>query len=325
MSSFAAVFASMMAQLASGVPIYKITAPSSIQAPISQLEVSQGQFFSNGNTLLEYNKIDGEEDPVKRLALVFQGLFSTSHVFGTDKPFNPVLGEYIRSLVVVDGSRFDLIIEQAHHTPPVSCISLKGPTFSMISPLGMDATGGFRPGLNSLSILFPDSVFALATKTKGTMTFLVPGIRIGPLFYGGKRATCNAGAFFVKDGLTGMQFKGQIKSGFKVKGDILDGENNFVDSVDGDLIGGVIMKSTGQVWAKGVPQQNVEILIDEETLKAPLYSQNVWSKVFTHMKAVPPNYSKADLEKGIVEQNQRKLDASLFDSQFGFKTKYSKP
>ena len=112
--TIAQVIGSIVSQLASGVPLWKISVPASIHTDKSALEFTRDAVFSNKKCLERFNMIDSEEDPVLRLGLAVSGFFNHFNPFSTEKPFNPVLGEYI--IEEADGYRIE--IEQIRHHPP---------------------------------------------------------------------------------------------------------------------------------------------------------------------------------------------------------------
>ena len=112
--TLAQVIGSIISQLGSGTPLWKSSVPASIHTDKSALDFTRDAMFSNQKSLERFNAIDGEQDPVKRLGLAMSGFFNFHNPFSTEKPFNPVLGEYI---VEIAGD-YKIVIEQIRHHPP---------------------------------------------------------------------------------------------------------------------------------------------------------------------------------------------------------------
>jgi hypothetical protein len=83
--SFAKVFASIIAHIAQGTPIWKISAPASIHTTKSALDNNMDQFLSNGSCLKAYDQIEMTDDPKERIALFLQGAINPYIPWGTEK------------------------------------------------------------------------------------------------------------------------------------------------------------------------------------------------------------------------------------------------
>lgn len=112
--TLAQVIGSIITQLGSGVPLWKISVPASIHTDKSALEYPRDAHFSNKKCLDRYNMVAEEQDPIARLGLVTSAFFNIHNPIGTDKPFNPVLGEHI----IEEAGDYKIEIEQIRHHPP---------------------------------------------------------------------------------------------------------------------------------------------------------------------------------------------------------------
>ena len=251
--SFVKVISSIFAQLAAGTPIYKISAPAFIHQTKSGLEMNEDQTFSNGPSLLSLESIQDTADPVERIARLLIGLFNVNMEWKSDKPFNPILGEFLEETCEVDGKVFTYQTEQISHHPPVSCFRIVGPSFTLEPDKGLDGSKGFRPGFNHVEINFAESGILVVLKSNKTgkpvLTYTPPGVKIDPIFTG-KRTTGYYGEMTVTDVESGLKFVGKIKKPLIFKGDLVDKDGKVIDSVEGDFFNGVFLKSTGKVFSR---------------------------------------------------------------------------
>lgn len=324
--SFAKVIASIFSQLASGTPIYKISAPASIHQPKSGLEMNKDQIFSNGNCLLLLDEIADTSDPVERIAKLLGGLFHTHIDWIADKPFNPILGEFIEESCEVEGKVFTYQAEQICHHPPVTSFRMCGPSFKMEPVKGIDGSKGFKPGFNHVEINYAESgsiVTFADQKGNALLTFTPPGIKIDPIF-SGKRTVGYYGAIEVIDLQSGIKFYGKLQKPFKLKGDIIDKEGNSINYVEGDFFTGVFVKSNQKLWIQPREALPLTIKVPKEVVEDPMYSRNIWGKVFAAMRILPPDFHLADKEKVTVEDQQRSIrkDGIIFTSRFQFVSPY---
>jgi hypothetical protein len=322
--SFAKVFSSLVRQLASGTPIYKITVPASIHTDKSALQVQSDQFMNDGNCMESYNRIDSLEDPIERIGCILLGLFNPHQVWITDKPFNPVQGEFISESTHLESGEYHLDVEQIWHNPPVTAIKLRGPTFTITIPGGLDPSGGVKPGLNHIEFAFPNTSIHFETKNVGLIEFAKPHIRIDNLIFG-KRKSGIYGDWWVKDP-SGVKFECKITMTLQIKGTLTAADGNIIDTVEGSMEKGLYFRKSGKLWIKS-PEASVflKLQYSSQTLSDANFSENVWRQVFKFMRLSPPDYDNADKEKAIVEQKQRddiKARDNKYTSRFGFECKY---
>ena len=179
------------------------------------------------------------------------GLFNIHVDWNPDKPFNPIHGEFYQvEAVLPGGEKFSFCNEQLWHAPPCNSFILEGPTFTASPVAGLDASGGFKIGLNHVEISFPDARILLKSKKSGEaiMEYSPPSVRLDPILTG-KRTAGLHGEFQVLDVKSGMKFQGKVSKMYRIKGDILDKEGNKVDYVEGDLFAGVFFKSSKKVYS----------------------------------------------------------------------------
>lgn len=196
--SFLNALTSILYQLGTGVPIWRISAPSSIHEASSGVNKAQDQIFSNGNCLLALEAIDSCIDPIERIGLLITAIFNVNMVLTPYKPFNPVLNEFTELSTSVNGLRFTCQVEQINHHPPIASFRLGGPSFTLEPLLGINGAKGFKPGFNSIEIDFAGSFVTFQGKSGVVIKYTPPGVRMEPLFTG-KRGIFNYGKFTIED------------------------------------------------------------------------------------------------------------------------------
>ena len=155
-------------------------------------------------------------------------------------------------------------------------------------------------------------------KNKHSMVIMQPSMVIEPLL-SKKRNIYFHGHFWIKDEKTGIKMDIHIGKKCKVTGDFKDSHGKVLDKFEGDLLNGVKLVSSGRVISKAGESNRVELSIPDWVTTDPLYSQNVWKKVFEAMKLSTPDFDTADKEKFIVEEAQRQKKDEQFFSRYGFK------
>ena len=92
-------------------PIWKISMPSCIHTDLSGLQALALLIFHNKLVLDTYNTIDKIENGLDRLAAIIYCLVDPSTPFFNDKPFNPILGEYLH----LKHENYEIKVEQVSH------------------------------------------------------------------------------------------------------------------------------------------------------------------------------------------------------------------
>lgn len=80
---------SIIAQVASGVPIWRISIPSLLHDDLSGVEALRKLMFHNEASLACFNEIDTLESPMERLINCLKAIVDPHVKFMTDKPYNP--------------------------------------------------------------------------------------------------------------------------------------------------------------------------------------------------------------------------------------------
>ena len=149
--------------------------------------------------------------------MLISAIFNPHIQWYSSKPFNPVLSEFIElSTRTEEGNDYTVQIEQISHHPPVSSYRLKGPTFELTSPNGMEPSKGFKPGFNHVELTFKHVTLRFETATKGVTEWGAPGFRLDNLF-GSSRSLGFHGDFWMTDG-SGTKFVGKIIKPLRLKG-----------------------------------------------------------------------------------------------------------
>lgn len=235
------------------------------------------------------------------------------------KPFNPVLGEYVHMRTTIDGEEYRIAVEQVSHHPPANCYRVTGPKFTLETKQAMSFVSAPKLGFNAMEIAGLDTMISITT-SHGEIKYTLPGIKLDPLV--GKQTAGYHGTFVVQD-YTGIRFEGKVTKPFKLKGEFFDAEGKSLGSVAGDVTQSVKFKEDGRVWFSTIKHEPFTPIVDEKDLNDPKLSQNVWGKVFVHMKE--SDFAKADKEKFAVEEAQRlemktyEEQGLQFKSRFGFK------
>jgi hypothetical protein len=245
--------------------------------------------------------------------------------WATDKPFNPVLGTiyyilYIGEFLHHHCDDYQFRIEQISHHPPKNSFMIDGPSFILSTPQGVSTGTAFSIGLNSVTVTLDDTPVVLQTSL-GDIKWNHLTIKVDNLFTS-RKAGYN-GPVEIHD-FSGIIFRGNLNlNDYKLTGQIIDTKmnNEVIKNVAGDLMNGIYDTKSNEKWIEYLPYEAILLKTDKIILEDPLYSQNVWGKVFKQMKSVSPNYSQADVEKVKVEAEQRLKDSSLFESRFGFNMK----
>jgi hypothetical protein len=294
------LFASVIQQLAKGTPIWKISMPSAIHTDMSGLHGIQLLTFRNYECLSRLEQIDTCEDPVIRLGLVVSGMIDPHTLFFLEKPFNPVLGEFIEC-TTGDGN-YSFTCEQISHHPPITAVQVTGPSFKLFAPTGVtiDAFRAISPGFNKMDIHFPDCYLRIETKSGKVLYWQNFGYRVEGLI--GQRSSYHFGPIEIKDG-SGYTFIGHVHK-TKLHGKIIGPDGAVVGHVNGTLESGVYF-ADGRVWIKPVNDSPVECVYTPQVLKDPMFSDNVWKNVLYYMRLTPKDFKMADVEKGKVEHAQR--------------------
>lgn len=153
------------------------------------------------------------------------------------------------------------------------------------------------------------------------MLWSQPSIRLSNLIFG-KRVTYINGEFWMKDVKSGMSLKGNFERGLKFKGAIYNKDGSICDKIEGDFSHGLHFKSSKKQFMFPLEYRELKTVVPEKVLQDPMHSENVWRKVFVHMKKNPPDFTSADEEKHILEEAQRALAKTMrepFVSRFGMK------
>ncbi|KAJ3301437.1 hypothetical protein HDV03_000861, partial [Kappamyces sp. JEL0829] len=327
MASVAKAIASLLTQFANGTPIHKVSAPAFIHSPISGLQAMQEQVFSDGGSLEALAKIEDTVDPVGRIGQVLLSINNTHAQPHTDKPFNPVLGEFLDLEAKTEhGDTFHFVAEQIWHHPPVTGFRVSGENFVFEPKKGIDGSKGFRPGFNAVEIHFIDVINTVKTPSY-CLTFKQPTIKVEPIFvmFSGKRAVyLHDTEFWITDDATGTQFRGSITKSFRVTGKLFDGNGELIDDVEGEIPKGIFFRSTHQKWIQSGPRVAMTITPSTPAVASdPFFTWNMWQKVFVEMNK--RDFKKADKEKTIVEVAQRKRrqdSPAPYVSNYGFVCDY---
>jgi hypothetical protein len=239
-----ALLTSVISQLASGIPLWKISLPASVHEPVSALQLHRSHRFSNGSCLDALDSIEECGDPVRRLGLLFIGVIDVSHVLETKSPYNPIEGEFTSYLATHNGKQFSMRSEQVSHYPPVSLTVISGPSFRLKTKM---TNPRVAPSLfNSIDFTF-DNIYILETKTH-SMTITFPGLRLSPIIpMDQAKSYFRQDRFVIVDRGSGMRFEGSLKPPLKVRGKIMNKDNKILHSVNGNLSTGVKFDS-GDVW-----------------------------------------------------------------------------
>lgn len=323
--SVAQVIASILAQLAKGTPIWKISVPASIHTDVSEVQNLANQMNTNEEKFILLNNIDYMDDPLERIASIISFVIDPYRNYITEKPFNPVHGEFVKEITDIPSGIFVYEVEQVSHTPPINSERLTGPSFIYETPNGIQGSKNFKISFNRIDISMNHVVATFKTKSGKSLEFSLPGFKIDNLFFG-KRSIAQSGDFWVRDNTTGYEFEGSVGKPFQITGDIYDYEEDLVCSVKGDIRKGVYMKGTGALWIKPLKFKSLsERVVPPYVLDDPLYSENVWKVVYNYMRCDPPDFESADREKGILEVKQRELAKNrkeTFTSRFGFTSEF---
>jgi hypothetical protein len=294
------LLASVIQQLAKGTPVWKISMPSAIHTDMSGLHGVQLLTFRNYECLSRFEQLDTCEDPVIRLGLVISGLIDPHTEFFLEKPFNPVLGEFIECKT--ENGQYCFRCEQVSHHPPIAAVQIDGPSFKLFAPNGVtiDAFRTISPGFNKLDLQFPECYLRVETKSGKTLYWQNFGYRVDGLI--GKRACYHFGPIEITD-LSGYKFVGHVDQS-KLKGKVIGPEGALIGNVQGTMEQGVYF-GDGRVWITPVADHPIKCIYTPEVLKDPMFSDNVWKNVLYYMRQIPRDFKMADVEKGKVEHSQR--------------------
>jgi hypothetical protein len=308
--------------VASGTPLWKFVVPASVHLDKSAVLVMRESLQFHPPRLLKLIKLNNQKEPVDRISTLFAALINQHFNFPTDKPFNPILGEFIHEkLYVHDGDKViecDLVVEQISHHPPIVGYRIKGPGFCLQTKEGIDDAKSFKFGFNHLEISYLDSIVQITTDDH-LMEWCQPSIRINNIIFG-KRDGFLHGEFFINDYDSGMYLKGTFSKGWKFKGAIYNADDSIYVYVDGDFIKGLYLKNKKVKWVEPIQNSVLKSIVPDYVLEDPHYTENVWKDVFIHMRQSPPAFANADKHKGIVENTQRAVNKDRkipFVSRFG--------
>jgi hypothetical protein len=308
------LISSALSQIASGTPAWKIQIPASFHHDKSAIQVIRDQFFTNEECLTQFSKVASITDPVERIGVLLGAVLNPYMDWKHEKPFNSILGEYLKE----SSNGYSFEIEQICHHPPAVGYRLTGPKFVIETTEGFESVKGLKPGINTVDLSNAHADISMTTDS-GMFRWTHPSHRLQGILFGSKNSGTH-GEFKVYDS-SGLRFEGEITLPFKIKGKILDPKGKTIDSVSGDFKTGVYLKSNKKLWYEPVGFKKIVPVVAPEVLADKLYSENVWSKVYVHMRANPRNFKDADLEKQAVEEEQRAIAKTRgkFVSRFGFK------
>jgi hypothetical protein len=319
--SVAQVIASILAQLAKGTPIWKVSVPAEIHTDVSEVQNLANQMHTNEEKFILLNNIDYMDDPLERIASIISFVADPYRNYITDKPFNPVLGEFVKEITTIASGTYIFEVEQISHSPPINSERLTGPNFIYETPNGIQGSKNFKISFNRIDVAMNHVITTLRTKSGKSLEFSLPGFKVDNLFFG-TRSTGQNGNFWVRDNTSGYEFEGRITKPFQITGDLYDDEEDLVGSIKGDMRKGVYMVGTGALWIEPLKFKNLSgKVVPQEVLDDPLYSENVWKEVYKYMRCDPVDFDNANREKGIVENKQRviaKNRKTSFNSRFGF-------
>lgn len=125
----------------------------------------------------------------------------------------------------------------------------------------IDASKGFSPGFNCVNFTFPNVILAITTINGLKLSFSQPTIQVGPLLFGKRAVFISDKEFWICDDSSGITFKGTINK-FTISGEFRDSHGNLLESVYGDLVGGVYFKASGELWIKAPSCHEITLHID---------------------------------------------------------------
>jgi hypothetical protein len=258
------VVSSIVSQVATGTPLWKISVPAFIHDTKAQVDGLMIWWFSQEHSLRLLNQIASTQDPIERVALFLIAMNNPFIEHSTDKPFNSVLGEFYSLCATVDGMHYSADTEQISHHPPVSAYRIKGPSFELSSsPL---FTGHIKIGFGGVDILLSEPEHYLITEN-GTLKMHLPNARLEPVL-SKKRVMYSNGDFTVTD-YSGVYFQGNIKKMHKVTGGIYQKDGTLIDSISGDLLTGLKFKS-GKIFANPIPASSpLNTIVDPKAVDDP--------------------------------------------------------
>lgn len=253
--SLARVIASFVGQVASGTPIWKITAPAFIHDSRSLLDLVMEAQFSNKDALARLDQIDTMEDAHERLATILAWLVNPHKPQSTKKPFNSVLGEFICLETSVDGKTYSFVCEMVSHDPPRFSVKCEGPSFSIANSESLSTAENFKMGLKGMSITQENQFMNFESKNGKKLRFHIPGLTIGPFVFG-KQTSGPFGPMRIEDA-AGLTFVGTLSKTYAVEGE-LQHEGQTPIKVSGSFLHGVFYQDTRKIWLKPLATGDVE-------------------------------------------------------------------
>lgn len=258
---------SIISQLASGVPFWKISVPTAFCTDYSLVEGGRRLSFGNKTALETLGQINSEQDPIKRLSLAFSSVICPIEL-PKDKPLNPIVGEFTKCSAIIDDERHTMFIEQVSHHPPMSVFIQTGANFRIFTPKPVCTGGSIKLNISSLELLFEEAYVRFESESGTVMEWQLPFFRIENLLT--KRITMMHGPIRFIDRSSGYELIGTINRGQGFVGRIHDMEGTIVHELVGNVQGQINFKGTDDVWMNGLSLVPFEVEYDEETLNDPM-------------------------------------------------------
>ena len=289
----------MIKQLAT-TPIWKISMPAVIHCDMSGLDALASIIFRNKAVLNALNTIGDLQNPLDRIGLLICCIVDPHTVFFSDKPFNPILGEFLR----YKAGEYEIKVEQVSHHPPICAVQVQGPNFTMYAPRGVriDGFNTVRPGIFNLDVMFDGQTIRLETRSGLVLEWENIGYRVGN-YVSRSRKVAYYGPLKITDLNSGFRFMGDVDTDSTITGTIYDGSGNEIHTVAGSTSKGLLID--GKRWTDALGKHALQLETMEEDKDEPLFTPNVWQKVFEQLRKSPPDYDAAEAEKCKVEDLQR--------------------
>lgn len=317
--SFVSVLMSVVGQVATGTPLWKLSVPCSIHRQASQVELPREMLFSNPNHLIMLENAILEEDDLKLLSKVISVILDVDRIWNARKPFNSILGEFDYADTIIDGKRFSIRSEQISHHPPELYYKISGPSFSFCSVTPLTAPS-LKPGMNCVYATFDATYEMRFTNSEKVLKFKTVPVKISPLLSSKQELFMCGEVFAEVDGIVAFKGKVDQKAG-TLKGDFVDFTGRILDSVNGNFKnGGISLIKRGDKIMSKIIQEKITVISNEKLLNDPLYTKHVWKRVYENMEI--DDMHQADVEKAALEESQRQLAKSNLKEGIEFSPRF---
>jgi hypothetical protein len=315
--SFFSLISTATNQIASGIPFWKLSAPTHFYADKTGVQLLREQIFSNQEVMKLFYKVPLTNDPFERIGLILKAVLNPHISWDFSLALPSVQGEFLEhtaNIIDDDGKilKCRVVIEKVCCEPPVIGYRITGPNFEIETKNGIYGDRrNMRFGIHSVDMNFDHIVIKMTTEL-GEFEWCQPSNRFQGIVIGNKQCGIH-GDFWITDP-SGCKFVGKVTLSNNVTGKLFNGKS-FID-IEGNLLKGLKFRPRGSTWTTPLKLKPISILTSKDTRQDSKYVDNIWQNVFHHMRKDPPDFASAEVERIKVTKADRGEPNSRFGLRF---------